>query len=154
MREIRPSGLEGGGRLIPHPYPYHTPKPAHAILRGGLVLGVILHAGDVHEHDRVIAHDPGVMARRDPGNVTGAEFLFAAAVHDNMQAPRDVVLQVSCLAGLGFYERLDARGPFPAGLQSRAPEGDVVDGYQFNLALVKRTGVVWTSHTLLLHPCS
>jgi hypothetical protein len=22
MREIRPSGLEGGVRLIPHPYPY------------------------------------------------------------------------------------------------------------------------------------
>ena len=25
MREIRPSGLEGGVRLIPHPYPYQVP---------------------------------------------------------------------------------------------------------------------------------
>ncbi len=24
MREIRPSGLEGGVRLTPHPYPYQT----------------------------------------------------------------------------------------------------------------------------------
>src|SRR2546428_516754 len=24
MREIRPSGLEGGVRLIPHPYPYRS----------------------------------------------------------------------------------------------------------------------------------
>ena len=28
MREIRPSSLEGGVRLIPHPYPYHPPSPA------------------------------------------------------------------------------------------------------------------------------
>jgi hypothetical protein len=27
MREIRPSGLEGGVRLIPHPYPYPTFRP-------------------------------------------------------------------------------------------------------------------------------
>ncbi len=25
MREIRPSGLEGGVRSIPHPYPYPAP---------------------------------------------------------------------------------------------------------------------------------
>ena len=27
MREIRPSSLEGGVRLIPHPYPYQSPVP-------------------------------------------------------------------------------------------------------------------------------
>ena len=28
MREIRPSGLEGGVRSIPHPYPYQNYSPA------------------------------------------------------------------------------------------------------------------------------
>ena len=28
MREIRPSGLEGGVRSIPHPYPYQNCSPA------------------------------------------------------------------------------------------------------------------------------
>src|ERR1017187_10561344 len=40
MREIRPSGLEGGVRLIPHPYPYRniehrTSNIQHPISKGG-----------------------------------------------------------------------------------------------------------------------
>jgi len=31
MREIRPSSLEGGVRLIPHPYPYLPTLHAYAL---------------------------------------------------------------------------------------------------------------------------
>ena len=31
MREIRPSGSEGGVGLIPHPYPYRPPRPKSEI---------------------------------------------------------------------------------------------------------------------------
>src|ERR1035441_5554897 len=119
--------------------------PGWAQYRGRLMLGVVLHAGDVHDHHWVVAHHPGVMARRDPGNISRTKLLLAAIVHDHMQAARDVVLQVRGLAALSLHERFDARGPFPAGLQSRAPEGHVVDRYQFYLALVERARLVRTS---------
>src|ERR1035437_1839718 len=116
-----------------------------------LMLGVVLHAGDVHDHHGVVAHHPGIMAGREPGLVSGTKVLRGAIIHDHMQAARDVVLQVRDLAALSLHERFDARGPFPAGLQRRAPEGHVVDGYRFYLALVERARLVRTSKALLLH---
>jgi hypothetical protein len=59
-----------------------------------------------------------------------------------MQTAGNVVLQVRGLAALGVRQRFDAGGPFAAGLQGGAPEGDVIDGYQFNLAFVEGAGLI------------
>jgi len=103
-----------------------------------LVFGVIAHSGDVHGYDRFVADDPGVVAGRDVADIPRTELHFGAIVHADVQPARNVILQVGRLAAMGLCQRFDARGPTPAGLERRAPEGDVVDGYEFNLALLER----------------
>ena len=83
-----------------------------------LVLGVIAHAGDVHDHGWFVADHPGIVARREVGNVTGTKFQLAAVVHDHMQPAGNVILQVGSLAALSVHQRFDAGGPFPARLEA------------------------------------
>jgi hypothetical protein len=47
MREIRPSSLEGGVRLIPHPYPYPQ-QLAKAPKENGLLLFLSEQSADSH----------------------------------------------------------------------------------------------------------
>ena len=51
------------------------------------------------------------------------EFLFAAVIHDNMEAAGDVVLQVWSFTALRFSQGLDRGGPLPARLQGGPPKG-------------------------------
>ena len=53
---------------------------------------VIDHALNINYNDRLIAHNPPVVPRREKGYIARSEFSLAAVIHHHMETPRHVIL--------------------------------------------------------------
>src|SRR4051794_18873918 len=82
-----------------------------------VALGVVAGAEPVHDDRRLVAHDPGVVAAGQRGDVAGPGDELGAVVHADGQPAADVVLEVRCLAARRVGQRLDVVGPAPARLE-------------------------------------
>ena len=101
------------------------------------IFGVVDHAGDIDNHDRLVADHPGVVAGRQQRDIAGAELVLAAVVHAHPEAAGYVILEMRRLAALGTGDVLDVRRPAPAGLEGGATEGDAAERHQLHLAFVE-----------------
>ena len=121
--------------------------------RGGSALGVVGRAPPVHDDDRLVADDPGVVALGEGGDVTRDRVELAAVGHLDPEGALDVVLEVRRLAEVGARDRLDVVGPAPAGLQREPADLAVADVEQLDQAVLEGAGLVGAAEVLLLGGC-
>src|SRR5271166_2403792 len=91
---------------------------------------VTARAEPVDSHHGLLADDPGVVAARQGGDVTGAGNELSAVVHPDRQPAADVVLEMRRLAASGARYRLHVLGPAPPRLKHQPPDlpaGDLED---------------------------
>ena len=99
--------------------------PGRLVSRVTARLGVLLHIGrKINRHEGLISHDPGIVARRNAGEVTRPQVDLATVIWDDPQLAADDVLEVLHLTTFRVHVWADMLRPLPAGLQ-REP-GEVV----------------------------
>src|ERR1700687_1056995 len=96
--------------------------------------GVVGDALPVDHHAGFVADDAGVATRRGEHEVAGPELHLLTVIHDDLHAPGDEVAHMGGLAAVGLGDRLDVRGPFPAGFERRATDGCAGEVDQLHLA--------------------
>src|ERR1700683_618368 len=102
------------------------PAPLAADLSGPL--GVVTGTKPVDHHHRLLADDPGVVAFRERGDISGTRDELRAIVHPDGEFAGDVVLEMRGFAARGLGERLDVIGPAPAWLKYQATDLRAADG--------------------------
>src|SRR5205823_4893338 len=88
-----------------------------------VALRVVAELAEVEEHAGLVAHDLGVVPRRDRDGIAGSTLALGAVVHEHLHAARHAVSEVRDLAGVRPSDRLDVVRPAPAGLEGAAPNG-------------------------------
>src|SRR5437588_6557819 len=83
-------------------------------------LRVVAAGLEVNADERLVADDPGVVARRYRDQVAAPDLRLRAVVHPERHLPGDDVDEVRDFATLGAGDRLDGLRPLPARLESRA----------------------------------
>src|SRR3954462_3274979 len=92
-----------------------------------VALGVVAGAEPVHDDRRLVAHDPGVVAAGQRGDVAWLGDELGPVVHADRQPAADVILEVRCLAARRVGDRLDVIGPAPARLEHEPPDLPAAD---------------------------
>src|SRR5438034_1003809 len=128
--------------------PPTPPSASHSSGSGGL--GVIAGAVEVDHHRRLVADDPGVVAARQGGKVSGPRHKLGAVVHADAKPPADVVLEVRGLAACGLSDWLDVVRPAPAGLEDEAANRRASQGQQVGMPVRKLTDLLWLDEALVL----
>ena len=105
--------------------------------------GILLHVGrDVDADERIISHDPGVMPRRDAGEITRFQIHLTAVVLDDPQPAADDVLEVLYLTTVGVDHGPNALGPFPARLKGELCQSRVFQGHKIQLSVTALPGYI------------
>ena len=76
----------------------------------------------VERSTRLIAHDPGIVSRRDQVDISGSGFSLGAIIHPEAHSPGDEIAEVPLRAQLTFDDALLVLGPAPAGLKGGSVE--------------------------------
>src|SRR3954468_13508164 len=92
-----------------------------------VALGVVAGTKPVHDDRRLVAHDPGVVAAGQRGDVAWLGDELGPVVHPDRQPAADVVLEVRCRTARRVGDRLDVTGPAPARLDHEPPDLPAAD---------------------------
>src|SRR5919108_1394899 len=113
-------------------------------------LRVVARPVPVDDHDRLVAHDPGVVAARERSDVARTGNELGAVVHPDPQPAAYVVLEVRRLAAVGARDRLHVVRPPPAGLQDEPPHLAPADLEDLGAAVRELAGLVGMLEVLVL----
>src|SRR3954449_6430467 len=113
-------------------------------------LGVVAGAEPVHDDRRLVAHDPGVVAAGQRGDVARLGDELGAIVHADRQPAADVVLEVRCLAARRVGDRLDVGGPGPARLEHRPADPAAADLEDLRVAVGELARLLRRAEALVL----
>src|SRR5919198_4931915 len=115
--------------------------------------GVVGGALELDADERLVAEDPGIVARLDHVRIAGADVNRRTVVVDDVDLARNDVAEVRHLAAVGARHGLDALRPPPAGLEGEAPHLVAADPDHVDLGLLRRTALVGLVEVAGLHAC-
>jgi hypothetical protein len=111
-------------------------------------LCVVNHPLKIDGDCRFVPYNPGIVTRRQQGNIAGLAIDLRAVIHADAHDARDVILKMRCFAASGLGEGLHGLRPLPSGLEYRAPNRCATDLDQFQSALRKFANLFGCSETL------